>query len=102
MAIIKSNSIINEIRGKLTKREQIVFSYRYDQIHAWEQRNPTGVPSEAQIAQRAKFAGVVSMVMIDMANPEKAAEWKQVAINSNGRWKTARGAAFASYMAQKD
>ena len=33
----------------------------------------------------------------DMADPEKKTEWKEVAANSNGKYKTPRGAAFASY-----
>ena len=35
----------------------------------------------------------------DMADPDKRAEWQDVADNSNGRYKTARGAALASYYA---
>ena len=34
-----------------------------------------------------------------MADPDKRAEWQEVADNSNGRYKTARGAALASYYA---
>ena len=32
-----------------------------------------------------------------MADPEKKEEWKEVADASSGKWKTPRGAAFASY-----
>lgn len=35
----------------------------------------------------------------DMADPDKRAEWQEVTDNSNGRYKTARGVALASYYA---
>ena len=38
----------------------------------------------------------------DMADPDKRAEWQEVADNSNGRYKTARGAALASYYADAE
>jgi hypothetical protein len=34
-----------------------------------------------------------------MADPDKKAEWQSVAENSHGKYKTARGAALASYYA---
>lgn len=99
---IKSISLIEGMSGKLDKDENIVFSNRYGNIHAWRHTPYTGELTEKQVAVRAKFASVSGMVALDMADPEKKAEWTEVARNSRGRWKTARGAAFASYMAQKD
>ena len=37
-----------------------------------------------------------------MADPDKKAEWQEIATASHGRWKTARGAAFASYYADEE
>lgn len=56
-------------------------------------------PTAAQLAQQSRFATAASKAAADMADPEKKAEWKEIADNSNGKWKTARGAAFASYYA---
>ena len=44
-----------------------------------------------------RFATAASQAAADMSDPDKKAEWQTVAENSNGKYKTARGAAFASY-----
>lgn len=54
-------------------------------------------PTAAQIAAQAAFADAASKAAADMADPEKKAEWQAVADASHGKYKTARGAAFASY-----
>lgn len=57
-------------------------------------------PSVAQLAVREKFVNAWAKVKLDAANPEKIEEWRAVAEASNGKYKTWRGAAFASYYAQ--
>jgi hypothetical protein len=56
-------------------------------------------PTAAQLAVQSRFAEASDKASKDMLDPEKKAEWKAVAEASNGKWKTARGAAFASYYA---
>jgi hypothetical protein len=56
-------------------------------------------PTAAQLAVQSRFAEASDKASKDMLDPEKKAEWKAVADASNGKWKTARGAAFASYYA---
>lgn len=51
----------------------------------------------AQLAVQERFATAQAQASADMLDPEKKAEWKAVADASNGRFKTARGAAFANY-----
>lgn len=57
-------------------------------------------PTAPQLAVQSRFAEATQMASADMKDPEKKAEWKAIADASNGKWKTARGAAFASYYAQ--
>lgn len=57
-------------------------------------------PSPAQLSAQAKFAEASTLANTDMQNPDKKAEWQMVADASNGKYKTARGAAFASYYNQ--
>lgn len=57
--------------------------------------------SAAQIAARTRFANASTQAAQDMANPEKKMEWQEVADASNGKYKTAYGAAFASYYSQQ-
>ena len=47
-----------------------------------------------------RFASAASKAAADMADPEKKAEWQAVADASHGKFKTARGAAFAVYYNQ--
>ena len=94
---IDAISMIDGMSGKLNKKEKVVFSKRYGNIHAWEVENPKNDPTPAQLAAQARFSAAATKAAADMANPEKKAEWKEVAIASDGRYKTPRGAAFASY-----
>lgn len=54
-------------------------------------------PTAAQIAAQTRFATATAQANADMADPEKKAEWKAIADASHGKYKTARGAAFAHY-----
>ena len=87
------------VSGKLDKDDSLVFSQRYGATHAWEMEHSTKPPTAAQTAAQARFASAASKAAADMADPEKKAEWQEIADNSNGKWKTAKGAAFASYYA---
>lgn len=95
---ISSIGIITGMAGKLDKSEKLVFSNRYGNIHAWNVTPSDKEPSAAQLAQQAKFASVNSQVKTEMADPVKKAQWEAVAKASKGKWKTARGACFASLM----
>ena len=97
MAKIETISVIEGIRGKLDGSENLVFSKRYGATYAWEMTPSTKEPTAAQLVARERFASAATKAAADMADPEKKAEWKEIANNSNGKWKTARGAAFASY-----
>ena len=90
------------VSGKLDKDDSLVFSQRYGATHAWEVEHSKKEPTAAQIAGRERFATASSQAAADMADPDKRAEWQEVADNSNGRYKTARGAALASYYADAE
>ena len=97
MAKIETISVIEGIRGKLDGTENLVFSKRFGQTYAWEMKIPERDATVAQLAVRERFAAAATQAAADMADPEKKEEWQAIADASNGRWKTARGAAFASY-----
>lgn len=97
MAKIETISVVDGISGKLDKNENLVFSKRFGQTYAWEMTPSNLDPTAAQIAARTRFSTAATKAAQDMADPEKKAEWQAVADASNGRYKTARGAAFASY-----
>ena len=97
MAKIETISVVDSIRGKFDKNENLVFSKRFGQTYAWEMTPSTKEPTAAQLAVQSRFAEAASKAAADMADPEKKEEWLAVAEASNGKWKTPRGAAFASY-----
>ena len=97
MAKIETISVIEGIRGKLDGTENLVFSKRYGQTYAWEMRPSKKDPTMAQLAQQERFAQAASKAAEDMLDLEKKLEWQAVAEASHGKYKTARGAAFAAY-----
>lgn len=97
MAIFNLAAPFEGVSGKLDKDDNLVFSQRYGNTHAWEHEPSKKEPTANQLALRARFATAATQASADMADPDKKAEWLEVALASHGRWKTARGAAFASY-----
>jgi len=96
------NLDLDQVHGRVSrknKRKGMYFTTRYGENIAvkadWALQDPT----EQQLANRARFATAVTQAAADMADLDKRAEWQEVADNSNGRYKTARGAAMASYYA---
>ncbi len=96
---IDAISLIDGMSGKLNKCEKVVFSKRYGNIHAWEVEPSNAEPTEKQLTARARFAYAASKAAADMLEPDKKAEWQTIADASKGKYKTARGAALASYYA---
>ena len=97
MAKFNLSSPFEGVSGKLDKDDNLVFSQRYGETYAWEVETSRKAPTAAQLAVRERFATAAAQASADMADPEKKTEWKEVAANSNGKYKTPRGAAFASY-----
>ena len=97
MAKIETISVVDAIKGKLDKNEKLVFSKRFGQTYAWEMTPSNLDPTAAQLAARERFSSAATQAAADMSDPEKKEEWQAIADASNGKWKTARGAAFASY-----
>lgn len=88
------------VSGKLDKDDNLVFSQRYGETYAWEHEPSKKDPTMAQLAQQERFAQAASRAADDMADLDKKLEWQAVAEASHGKYKTARGAAFAAYYAE--
>ena len=102
MAQITPETPVKYIRGKLAKDETTVYSVRYGQNHAWKADPYLGPWSEAQLAVQDKFKTVTALVLADMADPTNKKEWQEKAKASGGRYRTARGCAFAHYWAAEE
>lgn len=96
---------IDALRGRTNGKNKRT-GYYYKEMYGetilvqadWKLQDPT----EEQLARRARFATAAVQASADMANPTKKAEWQEVADASHGKYKTARGAAFASYYADAE
>ena len=75
----------------------LVFSTRYNTIVARQLNPACDFASEARLCHRTIFATATALALADMQDPDTKQHWQQVAISSDGKWKTARGAAFAYY-----
>lgn len=92
---------VKKMSGKADKDDNIVFSTRFKNIHMWEVDYIERAFSEAQLAVHAKFRTVTALVLADLADPDKKKEWTEKARQS-GKYKTARGCAFAHYWAAEE
>ena len=90
------------VSGKLDKEDDLVFSQRWGVTYAWEVEPSKKEPTMGQLAQQERFAEAASRAAADMLDLEKKLEWQAVAEASHGKYKTARGAAFASYYADAE
>lgn len=107
MARIKSDyPFISEMSGVFERKHKgetaIVVTERYGNTYANKVTYSDKAPSTEQLKNQARFATASTQAAADMADPDKRAEWQEVADNSNGRYKTARGAAMASYYADAE
>lgn len=96
---------INAIKGRTNgknKRNGYYYKEMYGETLLVQANWKLQEPTEAQLANRARFATAATQAAADMADPDKRAEWQEVADNSNGKYKTARGAALASYYADAE
>lgn len=91
---------IDALRGRTNAKNKRT-GYYYKEMYGetilvqadWKRQDP----SPAQLSAQARFATASELANQDMQNPTKKAEWQAIADASNGKYKTARGAAFASY-----
>lgn len=91
---------IDALRGRTNAKNKRT-GYYYKEMYGetvlvqadWKLQEPTA----AQIAGRERFANASAKAAADMLDPEKKAEWQAIADASHGKYKTARGAAFAKY-----
>lgn len=104
MAKIESSfPYVSSINGVFERKHKgdtaIVARNVYGQVVACKVTYSDAPETAKQLANQVRFSYAAGMASADMADPDKKAEWQQVAEYSRGKYKTARGAAFASYYA---
>lgn len=98
MAKVGLCEIYHGIHGKITKKCSNVHSVRYGQTFVNSHTPFRGPWSDKQLKAQDDFRKATELAAADMADPDTRAEWELIARQSKGRWKTARGAAFASHL----
>lgn len=106
MARIQSSfPYVSELNGVFERKHKgetaIVARTIYGNTVACKVTYSDNPPTAAQTVAQERFASAQAKASADMKDPEKKMEWQAVADASRGKFKTARGAAFASYYAQE-
>ena len=95
---------VTELRGVFERKHKgdtaIVARKVYGNVVAAKVTYSDKDASMAQLAQQERFAAAARLASQDMEDIDKKAEWQAIADASNGKYKTARGAAFAAYYAE--
>lgn len=92
---------VSQINGVFERKHKgdtaIVARHVYGQNIACKVTYSDKDPTMGQLAGQERFAEAARRAAADMLDLEKKAEWQAVAEASHGKYKTARGAAFAAY-----
>ena len=99
---ITTNFPVKSMSGKADKDDVLVFSTRYGATYAWEMEVKKQEFSDAQKAVHEKFKSVTAMMQEELSDPAKKKEWEEKARQSGGKYKTARGCAFAHFWAAEE
>ena len=88
------------ISGKLNKKDETVFRTRNGKTSQYKMKNPVFGGSEKQIKQLELVKKANLLVSEEFKNIERKMYWKSVAEDVSNPYKTARGAAFAYFLAE--
>lgn len=76
MAIVKPNSIVTCIRGKLSKKDDVVFYWKYGKNFVWRNEGFHGPYSADQLDAQSLFSQAVAAKTTALANPTQAAQYR--------------------------
>lgn len=92
---------VTELRGVFERKKKgdtaIVSRMVYGNIVAAKVTYSDKEATMGQLGNQRRFSWAASKAAADMLDLEKKAEWQAIADASHGKYKTARGAAFAAY-----
>lgn len=88
------------ISGKLNKKDEMVFRTRNGKTSQYKMKNPEFTGSEKQMKQLDLVKKANMLVSEEIKSVERKMYWKTVAEDESNKYKTARGAAFAHFLAE--
>lgn len=107
MAKISGNyPYVTELRGVFERKKKgetaIVARMVYGNVVAAKVTYSDKDATMGQLGNQRRFTWAAEKAAADMLDLDKKAEWQAVAVASRGKYKTARGAAFAAYYTEYD
>ncbi len=100
MAKVDTTSPFYTISGKLNKKDEMVFRTRNGKTSHYKMNKPKFGCSEKQIKQLDLVKKANLLISEEFKNIERKMYWKSVAEDESNQYKTARGAAFAHFLAE--
>ena len=88
------------ISGKLNKKDEMVFRTRNGKTSQYKMKNPEFAGNEKQMKQLDLVKKANMLVSEEFKSIERKMYWKSVADDVSNKYKTARGAAFAHFLAE--
>jgi len=90
MAIVKANSLLSRISGKLSKKEDTVFYWKFGKNFVWRNEGFRGPFSTSQLAAQALFTSAAAAKVTLMANTTQVAQYK-TAFKAQSKYLTLNG-----------
>ena len=100
MAKVDVTNPFYTVSGKLNKKDEMVFRTRNGKTSQYKMKNPKFGGSEKQLKQLDLVKKANTLVSEEFKDFERKMYWKSVADDVTNKYKTARGAAFAHFLAK--
>jgi hypothetical protein len=100
MAKVDLNSPFLNISGKINKKDDVVYRTRNGKTSRYRMNVPVFGGSDKQLRHQELVREVNRLVSEELKIEERKVYWQSVAESEENRYKTARGAAFAYFLAK--
>ena len=100
MAKVDLNSPFWNISGKISKNDDVVYRTRNGKTSQYKMNMPVFGGSDKQLKHQELVRKANQLVSEELKIEERKKYWQSVAEDNENRYKTARGAAFAYFLAE--
>jgi len=90
MALVKANALLSRISGKLSKKEDMVFYWKFGKNFVWRNEGFRGPYSTNQLAAQATFTQAAATKVTLMANTTQMNTYK-AQFKAQSKYKTLNG-----------
>ena len=100
MAKVDLNSPFYTVSGRLSKKDDVVYRTRNGKSSKYRMNMPKFLGSDKQLRHQDLVREANRLVSEEFGSAERKDYWKSVASDESNSYKTARGAAFAYFLAK--